>query len=198
MNSGFSKIVIAIFSVVIIAIALAAGSWYAKMSGGGEFLSKQNESGMKKVVESGQQANTTEEHGSEEKESEAQRKAEKTEWMKEQTGGVVEAAPVSESAYQDYSPDKPAKLASSGYKVVLFFHAPWCPFCRSANSTFVSRTSEIPQGVAVLKTDYDSNSDLKKKYGVTYQHTFVQIDAEGNAVSKWSGGDIDNLKKYIK
>jgi thiol-disulfide isomerase/thioredoxin len=87
---------------------------------------------------------------------------------------------------------------SSGNKVVLFFHAPWCPFCRAANTAFLQRADEIPSGVVVLKTDYDTNTELKRKYGVTYQHTFVQIDANGNQVSKWNGGDIDNLKKYLK
>ena len=83
-------------------------------------------------------------------------------------------------------------------KLVLFFHAPWCPFCKTADGEFQSRTSEIPAGVAVLKTDYDSNTSLKQKYGVTYQHTFVQVDDDENLVSKWNGGDIDNLKKYLK
>jgi hypothetical protein len=49
-----------------------------------------------------------------------------------------------------------------------------------------------------LKTDYDSNNELKKKYGVTYQHTFVQIDSNGNMITKWNGGDIDTLKQNLK
>jgi thiol-disulfide isomerase/thioredoxin len=101
-------------------------------------------------------------------------------------------------AYLNYSEATVASEQAAGNKVVLFFHASWCPFCKAANAAFLERAAEIPTKVALLKTDYDSNAALKQKYGVTYQHTFVQIDNEGNLVSKWSGGDIDNLKKYLK
>ena len=101
-------------------------------------------------------------------------------------------------SYEDYSPSKIASEHAEGNKVVLFFHATWCPYCKAANAAFTSRASEIPAGVTVLKTDYDSNDELKKKYGVTYQHTFVQVDASGNMITKWNGGDIDALKQNIK
>lgn len=102
------------------------------------------------------------------------------------------------NAYKDYSTEIVAEEQRTGNKVVLFFYAPWCPYCRAADAVFKAKPQDIPSGVTVLKTDYDSNTDLKRKYGVTYQHTFVQIDAQGDMVSKWNGGDIDNLIKYIK
>lgn len=101
-------------------------------------------------------------------------------------------------SYQDYSPEQVKADQQAGRKVVLFFHAPWCPFCKTADANFKANIEKIPQGVSVVKTDYDSNTELRKQYGVTYQHTFVQIDAEGKLVSKWTGGDIDNLIKYLK
>jgi thiol-disulfide isomerase/thioredoxin len=100
--------------------------------------------------------------------------------------------------YKDYSESTVQNEQKAGHKVVLFFHAQWCPFCKAANTAFINKRSQIPVGVTVLKTDYDENVDLKTKYGVTYQHTFVQIDNDGTLVSKWSGGDIENLKKYLK
>ncbi|MDP4000822.1 MAG: thioredoxin family protein [bacterium] len=100
--------------------------------------------------------------------------------------------------YKDYSASLVEAEQKLGNKVVLFFHAPWCPFCIAANSAFNARLDEIPSGVTVLKTDYDSNTELKQKYGVFYQHTFVQIDSQENLVTKWTGGDIDNLKKYLQ
>ena len=90
-------------------------------------------------------------------------------------------------SYENYDAAKLA-LASTG-DVVLFFHAPWCPTCRALNSDIEGNLSTIPVGVTILKTDYDSSSDLKKKYGVTYQHTFVQVDAKGNMIKKWSCGN---------
>lgn len=101
-------------------------------------------------------------------------------------------------SYKTYSAATVEAEQAAGNKVVLFFHAPWCPFCKTADAAFNSRVNEIPAGVTLLKTDYDSNTELKQKYGVTYQHTFVQIDNNEGQVSKWNGGDIDNLKKYLK
>lgn len=118
--------------------------------------------------------------------------------MKDDKMGGSDAMMVNPGTYKDYSVSTVEAEQKAGNKVVLFFHAPWCPFCKAANEAFISRAGEIPSGVVVLKTDYDSNTELKQKYGVTYQHTFVQIDNDENQVSKWNGGDIDNLKKYIK
>lgn len=98
-----------------------------------------------------------------------------------------------EGAYKDYSATTVNSEQAAGQKVVLFFHAPWCPFCRTADSAFQAQLDKIPDGVTVLKTDYDSQTELKQKYGVTYQHTFVQIDNQGNQIIKWSGGDVDTL-----
>ncbi|OGG26589.1 hypothetical protein A3A64_01570 [Candidatus Gottesmanbacteria bacterium RIFCSPLOWO2_01_FULL_48_11] len=53
--------------------------------------------------------------------------------------------------------------------------------------------NEIPQDVVLLKLNYDTATELKKKYGVTYQHTFVQVDAQGNKVTAWSGGGLAEL-----
>ncbi|MEK7564045.1 MAG: hypothetical protein AAB510_00550 [Patescibacteria group bacterium] len=47
--------------------------------------------------------------------------------------------------------------------------------------------SKIPSDLSILDVDYDNSSDLKKKYGVTYQHTFVQVDKDGNMIKKWNG-----------
>jgi len=83
-----------------------------------------------------------------------------------------------------YSPEKLA-LAESG-KVLLFFHAAWCPICRILDAEAEANPDIIPENLTVLKVDYDSATALKKKYGVTVQHTFVQVDASGAAIAKWS------------
>ncbi len=89
-------------------------------------------------------------------------------------------------SYESYAPEK-VMLAKDG-DVVLFFHASWCPSCRSLNSNLEESMSAIPQGVTILKVNYDASADLKKKYGVTSQHTLVQVDMDGNLIKKWSGG----------
>lgn len=68
---------------------------------------------------------------------------------------------------------------------VLFFNASWCPECRAFDKALASST--IPADTQILKVDYDKASDLKKKYGVTLQSTFVSIDSDGKLLSKWVG-----------
>ena len=88
-------------------------------------------------------------------------------------------------SYEDYDASKLA-LANDG-TVVLFFHAGWCPTCRTAEKNITS--GSIPDGLTVLKLDYDREQDLRKKYKVTYQHTYVQVDADGNLIKKWGGSN---------
>lgn len=78
--------------------------------------------------------------------------------------------------------------AAKGMQRVLFFHATWCPMCKAANADLMKNLAQIPGDVIVFKTDYDKEVALKKQYGITYQHTFVLVDAQGKAMKKWSGG----------
>ena len=117
--------------------------------------------------------------------------------MDKKEGDKIMAGQTAKGAYIDYSPAALSASTENG-KAVLFFWAAWCPFCKSANEAFTSRTSEIPDGVTVLKTNYDTEKELKTKYGVTYQHTFVQVDASGKMLAKWNGGDLDSLKANLK
>lgn len=100
---------------------------------------------------------------------------------------------VSAGLYEVYSVDKLTKAKDS--KVVLFFNAKWCPTCIEVDKEL--KSNEIPNGLTILSVDYDSYNDLKKKYKVTYQHTFVEVNAEGIMINKWSGGGLINIKKQV-
>lgn len=89
-------------------------------------------------------------------------------------------------------------------KRVLFFYANWCPVCKPADESFRVNENKIPEDVVVIRVNYNDSEtdqeekDLAKKYGISYQHTYVQIDANGNEVSKWNGGQIDELLSNLK
>ncbi len=88
-------------------------------------------------------------------------------------------------AYAPYDASK-LTMANNG-DVVLFFKASWCPSCRALDSKIKANLEAIPAGLTILEVDYDSATALKQKYGVTTQHTLVQVDASGNLIQKWSG-----------
>ena len=52
--------------------------------------------------------------------------------------------------------------------------------------------------INLVIVNYDESRDLKRRYGVTYQHTFVVIDSDGDAVTKWNGGSVDDIVMKAK
>jgi len=109
--------------------------------------------------------------------------------MKKDEGAVKndEGAMMKAGSYVTYDASKVA-MASATKDVVLFFKASWCPSCVAVDKDIKANLSAIPESLTILEVDYDTSTELKKKYGVTTQHTLVQVDAQGNLIKKWSGG----------
>jgi thiol-disulfide isomerase/thioredoxin len=83
--------------------------------------------------------------------------------------------------------------------VVLFFKADWCPTCIALDKSIIDQSNDIPEHVTILEIDYDNATELRKKYGVTTQHTLVQVDENGEMIAKWTGGaDLDALVTKIQ
>lgn len=95
----------------------------------------------------------------------------------------------------DYNADT-SKYAES--TKVHFFHASWCPICQGIEKEINADMSKIPSGVTLIKTDFDSETKLRQKYGVTVQYTFVQIDNSGNQIAKWSATSLSDVIAGIK
>lgn len=108
----------------------------------------------------------------------------------------------SASRYVEYS--KAALDQAATNRRVLYFYANWCPICKPADADFRANSSKIPTDVTVIRMNYNDTDtdqeekDLAKKYAITYQHTFVQIDGQGKEVTKWNGGKTDELLANIK
>lgn len=87
---------------------------------------------------------------------------------------------------------------------VLFFYANWCPTCRPTDANLKESQGKIPEDAVVIRVNYNDTEtdreekDLAQKYAVTYQHTFVQIDAQGNKITAWNGGQIEELLSNLK
>ncbi len=106
------------------------------------------------------------------------------------------------SKYIEYS--RQAFDQAKGSRRVLYFYASWCPTCRIADPDLSTNSNKFPEDVIVLRVNYNDpdtdqeEKDLAKKYAITYQHTFVQIDGSGNEVTKWNGGKTEELLANIK
>jgi methionine-R-sulfoxide reductase/methionine-S-sulfoxide reductase len=90
------------------------------------------------------------------------------------------------SSNQQYKDYEDAILSTlTGSRILLFFHASWCPTCQNFEKQILKST--LPKDVVILKVDYDTATELKKKYSVLSQSTFVQVDSEWNMYKRWLG-----------
>lgn len=166
------KLVIGIVALIIIAGGIGI---YSSNNSKSEMMEK--EAMMQKEKEAMMQ-----------KEKDAAMMAEKEAMMKKDTGTMVPKADtmMKVGSYEAYGSEKIA-MASSVHDVVLFFRASWCPTCKAVDADIKAHLKDIPESLTILDVNYDNSTELKKKYGVTYQHTFVQVDMQGNLIKKWSG-----------
>ena len=95
-------------------------------------------------------------------------------------------APFTKAAYLD---------AVTEHKVVfLEFYANWCPTCAAQAPEIEAAFKELKNpnvvGFQVNYKDSDTDSDeqdLAREFGITYQHTHVILDSEGNVAKKSTG-----------
>ena len=115
-----------------------------------------------------------------------------TEKTMEKSEASSEEAMMKKWVYTSYD----AALVGQTENTVIFFHATWCPSCRAADTGITSGT--LPENLSILKADYDTETELKKKYEVLSQHTFVQVDAKWEMIRKWVGGTtLDDISERI-
>ncbi len=98
------------------------------------------------------------------------------------SAGISTSQEINPNGYQDY--DAQAVAQTSGNKI-LFFHASWCSTCKALDQNI--RAGVIPADLTIFKVNYDTEKELVKKYGITYQHQLVQVDDAGNKLNKWYG-----------
>lgn len=101
--------------------------------------------------------------------------------------------PVQTAQYKTYAP---AELGNEYQRHIIFFHASWCPECRAFEQALLSGT--LPNDVQILKADYDSETELKQKYSVVIQSTFVEVNKQGELIAKWVGYGRDKTFAAIE
>ena len=88
-------------------------------------------------------------------------------------------------------------VLTDGSTKVLFFHAAWCPVCKTANDELVDwyESEQIP--LPTYRVDYDTETELRQKYGVTVQHTFVLVDGSGDEMTTLTSPSSAELKRLL-
>ena len=89
-----------------------------------------------------------------------------------------------------------AQALAAKHPTVLFFAADWCPYCQ-ADLRDINANGDRLGDVVIVVADYDKTADLKAKYGITVQNTYVQIDANGKQKAVWAGGGVDGILSHL-
>jgi thioredoxin 1 len=100
--------------------------------------------------------------------------------------------------YTDYSAVAVDQALADGKKVAFFFHATRCPSCRKLDKNIENDLTVIPSDTVLFKVDYDRNTELKRKYEVTSQHTIVLIDANQALIKKSMWDNIKTLTSLLQ
>jgi thiol-disulfide isomerase/thioredoxin len=90
-----------------------------------------------------------------------------------------------------------AEALAAKAPTVLLFAADWCPTCQ-ADLTDINANGSRLGNITIVVVDYDQERQLEKTYGVTVQHTYVQIDARGVKLGAWNGGGVDGILAHAK
>jgi len=92
----------------------------------------------------------------------------------------TEIQTVSAANYVEYSDT--ALADAEGTDRVLFFHAEWCSTCKFYEADI--KESGVPEGITIIQASYEDD-ELKAKYGVNVQSTFVLLDKNGEVQKTW-------------
>lgn len=74
-----------------------------------------------------------------------------------------------------FSAEGLAKAQAADQPVALHFHADWCPTCRAQEKVLQSLKAEQGLDLTVMVVNYDAEKDLKKRFNVRAQSTFVVL-----------------------
>jgi len=98
--------------------------------------------------------------------------------------------------YEEYSQERFNELWGSE-KFILFFHADWCPTCRTLEAD-IKKDLSLLNGHVVFEVNYDTATELKKDYEVLTQSTVIFINANGSIFEKRVNPSLDLIKNFFK
>lgn len=107
--------------------------------------------------------------------------------------------------YYQYTVSDYQQLRGQEKPVLLYFYANWCPTCAAQEPIMVKAMNDgVSNGVVALRVNYnDTDTDesekaLAQEFSITYQHTFVLLDAGGEVVDIINGQQsAADLKKLF-
>lgn len=82
--------------------------------------------------------------------------------------------------------------------VAVFFHADWCPTCRAQDKVLQALKSEKGLELTVLVADYDTEKDLKRRFRINSQSTFVVLKGTKEVARLVGDTSADGIRGALK
>jgi len=83
-------------------------------------------------------------------------------------------------------------------RVVVYFHATWCPPCKQYGPVFKKVAEEMSPKVKFAKIDTDELPTLSKRFNVRYLPTTILFDGGEAAMGFTGAGSKEKLVKLVK
>lgn len=118
-----------------------------------------------------------------------------------QSGELEDPDSIGTSSYQLYTPQA---FAAANTRRLLFFYANWCPTCKPVDQELQARAGELPSNLTIFRVNYNDDQvdedeqAIATDHSITYQHTFVQVDQDGNSLQTWNGGGFDTILENLQ
>lgn len=80
------------------------------------------------------------------------------------------------------------------WRIILEFYANWCSTCKSFDKSL--EDYDLPEDILILKVDFDNSEELRKKYSVLTQSTFVEINNNWDILNRFIA--ISNINDLIE
>jgi thiol-disulfide isomerase/thioredoxin len=97
-----------------------------------------------------------------------------------------------------YSAQALAEAQKANQPVALHFHADWCPTCRAQDKVLQSLKAEKGLDLTVLRADYDTEKDLKRRFRVNAQSTLVVFKGQKEAARLVGDTAPDAIRGALK
>lgn len=107
----------------------------------------------------------------------------------------MQALAKAQAYYIEYSDDEFNRARAEGRPIALYFWAAWCPICRAEEPKIREQIDGLDIPVTGFRVNFDTETELKKRYGIPYQHTLVILDTEGNETSRFLG-PVEDEERY--
>lgn len=83
-------------------------------------------------------------------------------------------------------------------KILLFFHAPWCPPCHFYDRTIISPLEQIIGCERIIRVNVQNEPAMAEKYGVEKLPTIVVLNGDKRILQSTGGYTVEQLVEIMR